>query len=84
MRGRHTAAILRMMDACETIAQTVDEYVSLAVRLGRNPEFRTAVRTKIAANKNRIYRDRSCIAALEAFLSLAVQQKGSEPPQRSP
>jgi predicted O-linked N-acetylglucosamine transferase (SPINDLY family) len=84
MRGRHTAAILRMMDACETIAQTVDEYVSLAVRLGRDPEFRTAVRAKIAANKNRIYRDRSCIAALEAFLSLAVQQKGSEPTQRSP
>jgi protein O-GlcNAc transferase len=83
MRGRHTAAILRMMDACETIAQTVDEYVSLAVRLGHDAEFRTAVGAKIAANKNRIYRDRSCIAALEAFLSLAVQQKGLEPLQRS-
>ena len=35
MRGRHSAAILTMMDLTETIASTLDEYVTLAVRLRR-------------------------------------------------
>ena len=33
MRGRHTAAILRMMSVTDTIAEFIDDYVALAVRL---------------------------------------------------
>src|SRR6185437_8430797 len=58
MRGRHTLAILRQMEVEDTIAATPNEYVSLAVRLARDPAWRAAVSTKIAANKARLYRDR--------------------------
>ena len=41
MRGRHTMAILQMMGVTDTIADTLDDYVSIAVRLGRDPAWRT-------------------------------------------
>jgi len=36
MRGRHTMAILRRMGITETIADTIDDYVAIAVRLARD------------------------------------------------
>jgi predicted O-linked N-acetylglucosamine transferase (SPINDLY family) len=72
MRGRHGSAILTMMDVTETIATSVDDYVAMAVRLGRDKAWRDAVKARVAANKHRLYGDRACIAALEDFLGRAV------------
>jgi protein O-GlcNAc transferase len=72
IRGRHTAAILGMMDIRETTAQTIEEYVSIAALLGCNTAKRRELSTVMAGRKQRIYRDRACIAALEAFLTEAV------------
>jgi predicted O-linked N-acetylglucosamine transferase (SPINDLY family) len=68
MRGRHSMAILKMMGITETITETVDDYVSVAVRLARDVPWRTAIKERISADKHRIYRDRRCISALEGFL----------------
>lgn len=68
MRGRHTAAILRMMGARETIATTVDDYISIAVRLGNSPSQRKAISHYMKENKHRVFCDRTCISALEEFL----------------
>ena len=76
MRGRHTAAILELMDIRETTAQTIDEYVSIAGVLGRTDAKRTELSAKIANNKHRVYRDRESITALEAFLDRAVRDSG--------
>ena len=73
MRGRHTSAILEMMGLAETIAQTVDDYVAIAVRLGRSAAERAAVAGRIAASKHRVYQDRDCVVALEDFLDRAVR-----------
>jgi protein O-GlcNAc transferase len=77
MRGRHTAAILDMMDVRGTTARTIDEYVSIAGFLGRTSAKRTELSAQIANRKHRVYRDRACIAALEAFLDEAVRHKGA-------
>jgi predicted O-linked N-acetylglucosamine transferase (SPINDLY family) len=69
MRGRHTAAILRMMDVPDTVAATRDEYVSIAVHLARDESFRAALKLKIARNKHRVYGDMTCVEALENFLN---------------
>jgi predicted O-linked N-acetylglucosamine transferase (SPINDLY family) len=74
MRGRHTSAILEMMDVCGTTARTTDEYVSMAGLLGRNRARRVELSAEIADKKHLIYRDRTCIAALEAFLDRAVRE----------
>ena len=76
MRGRHTAAILDMMDISETTARTIEDYVSIAGDLGRNATRRVELSARIAANKHRVYRDRESIAALEAFLDRAVRDSG--------
>jgi predicted O-linked N-acetylglucosamine transferase (SPINDLY family) len=73
MRGRHTAAILEMMGIGKTTARTIDDYVSIAGLLGRDAAKRTELSAEIANKKDRIYRDRDCIAALEAFLEQAVR-----------
>jgi len=73
MRGRHTAAILDMMDVRHTTARTIDEYVSIAGFLGRTVAKRTELSAEIANKKHRIYRDRTCIAALEAFVDRVVR-----------
>jgi protein O-GlcNAc transferase len=68
MRGRHSAAMLEMMGVTETIAASLETYVAVATRLGREPDWRAHVKRKLGENKHRLYRDRACIAALEDFL----------------
>jgi protein O-GlcNAc transferase len=77
MRGRHTAAILELMDIRATTARTIDEYVSIAGVLGRDRAKRNELSAEIADKKHRIYCDRTCIAALETFLIEAVRNGGA-------
>jgi predicted O-linked N-acetylglucosamine transferase (SPINDLY family) len=81
MRGRHSAAILEMMEIGETTARTVDEYVSIAAALGRSRARRAELSARIADGKHRLYRDRQCIEALEAFLDQAVRDGAARPPR---
>jgi predicted O-linked N-acetylglucosamine transferase (SPINDLY family) len=68
MRGRHTTAILKMMGVEETIAADVQDYVSIAARLGTDREWYDAVSGRVAVNKHRVYGDRICVRALEQFM----------------
>jgi predicted O-linked N-acetylglucosamine transferase (SPINDLY family) len=68
MRGRVSAGMLRMMAMPETIATTIDDYVALAVRLGRDPTWRATIKQRIVTNRARLYRDPAPIAALQNFL----------------
>ncbi len=74
MRGRHSAAILEMMGIPDTIAETIDDYVSIAARLASDRQARGALSRRIADNKHKVYRDRACVAALEDFLGRAARQ----------
>jgi len=73
MRGRHGAAILRMMGLEGTVTATVDGYVLMAVRLARDLPRRLVLKERIAQNKQRVYSDKTCITALENFLDRAVR-----------
>ena len=75
MRGRESAAILTMMGMEETIADSLDDYVALAIKLGLDAEMRRLISEKIAGKKHKVYRDRACITALQAFLENAVRGK---------
>ena len=69
MRGIHSAAILRMIGITETIAATLNDYISIAVRLANNPAERQALSARIKDSQHKIYRDHACISALEDFLA---------------
>ena len=79
MRGRHSAAILAMMEIGETTARTIEEYVAIAAALGRSRANRADLSARIANGKHRLYRDRQCIVALEAFLDSAVRNGAARP-----
>ncbi len=68
LRGRHSAAILTRLGVTDTIAESVDAYVAIAARLGLDPDWRADLCCRMAANRHRAFDDRSCVAALEAFL----------------
>ncbi len=76
MRGRHTAAILRRIGCEATIAASVDDYISIAIRLARDPVWRAEVRQAVKRGKHRAFDDRAYIRALEDFLSGAVFASG--------
>jgi predicted O-linked N-acetylglucosamine transferase (SPINDLY family) len=63
MGGRHSAAILRMLDVTETIATTIEDYVAIATRLGKDTQFRQTISSRMAENRHKIYRDRAPVTA---------------------
>jgi predicted O-linked N-acetylglucosamine transferase (SPINDLY family) len=73
MRGRVSAGMLRMMGMAETVAGTIDDYVSLAIRIARDPEWRASLKMRVIRDRDRLYRDHTCIAALEQFLERAAR-----------
>lgn len=75
MRSRHSYAILKMMGMTDTIGMTVDQYISIAVKLGQNQKWRHHVSHKIAGNKHRLYHDKLCIDAMEDFITKIVEEK---------
>jgi protein O-GlcNAc transferase len=75
MRGRHSYAILTMMGVAETIASSIEEFVSIAVKLAQDHQWRKLISAKVALNKHRVYRDRSCIEALEGFFSKVIKER---------
>ncbi len=72
MRGRQSMAILRMMGMTDTIADSVDDYVRIAARLGTDAHWRKQIGDRVAADKHKLYTDKTCIEALEIFLEKAV------------
>ena len=84
MRSRHTAAILTMMGVPDTIADSLDGYVAIAVRLARDPARYADIKARMAANKHRVYRDDACMAALQDFLDRAARAPDGAAPAASP
>jgi predicted O-linked N-acetylglucosamine transferase (SPINDLY family) len=73
MRGRHCAAILRMIGVTDTIAATIDEYVAIATRLAQAPQVRRTISSRMAENKHKLYHNRAPVTALGDFLESAVR-----------
>lgn len=74
MRGREGFAILTMMGLIEIIPQSIDDYIKIAIRLGKDSEWRHYISEKIATKKHLIYHDRTCIGALENFIEQSVKK----------
>ncbi|MEO1376147.1 MAG: tetratricopeptide repeat protein [Cyanobacteria bacterium J06635_10] len=68
MRGRHSMAILKMMGIEETIASNKEEYVQIAIRIGRDAQYRQHISGLVAQNKHKLYNDLKPVRALEEFL----------------
>jgi predicted O-linked N-acetylglucosamine transferase (SPINDLY family) len=74
MRGRHSYAMLKMIDVKETIANSAEEYIQIAVKLGLDQVWREQIRSKMEANKHKLFNDQHCVRALELFFLEALEQ----------
>ncbi|MGB3755479.1 MAG: tetratricopeptide repeat protein [Rivularia sp. (in: cyanobacteria)] len=74
MRGRHSMAILKMMGIEETIASNKEEYVQIAISLGKDFQYRQYISEQVADNKHKLYGDLKPVRALEAFLLKVVNK----------
>ena len=68
MRGRHSMAMLKMMEIEETIASSKEDYVQIAVRLGQDTQYRQHISKLVAENKCKLYSDLKPVKALEDFI----------------
>ncbi|NIR62089.1 MAG: tetratricopeptide repeat protein [Gammaproteobacteria bacterium] len=84
MRGRHAYGVLKRIGLDETIAATPEQYVETAARLGNDPDYRRHIRERIAACREPLYEDASCVRALEGVLEDAVGKAGAAGRQVDP
>jgi predicted O-linked N-acetylglucosamine transferase (SPINDLY family) len=74
MRARQSSGILRMLGVEDTIAQSEQEYIDIAVRLGIDTQWRKSIAEKIRTNQDRVFGDKTSVAALEQFFQQVVAQ----------
>jgi predicted O-linked N-acetylglucosamine transferase (SPINDLY family) len=77
MRSRHTAAMLELLELPELIARDADDYVRIAVELGRSADLRASLSARIAERKHRLYEDPRVAPALAEWCAGAVAAKAA-------
>ena len=76
MRACVSAGILQLIEVEETVATNKKDYIEIAVRLGKDRNWRQQVAKKISKSRAKLETDMSCMRAMEDFLEKAV--KGAE------
>ncbi|MCA9010552.1 MAG: glycosyltransferase, partial [Planctomycetaceae bacterium] len=68
LRGRITAGLYRKMQMTDCIADSVEEYIDLAVKLATNQEFRQEISRKISEAVSVLFEDIHEVHSLEVAL----------------
>ena len=72
LRGRVTLGCYRRMGVTECVAENVDDYIALAVRLATDSAFATHVRERITSTRRVLFNDTSVLRELEEFFKQAL------------
>lgn len=79
MRGRQSMAMLRRLGVDELVTTHAAEYVTRAVALGRDAEYRARISRQIVENHHRLFGDAEPIVALQDFFKRAVASRAELP-----
>ncbi|MDI9446704.1 MAG: hypothetical protein GXY25_22070 [Pirellulaceae bacterium] len=74
MADRYALGLYRLMGVGDWIAASATEYVALAVRLGRESDFRESIGEWIRKRCSRLYENRSAVREYEDFFGRVVRQ----------
>jgi protein O-GlcNAc transferase len=77
MRGRQSAAMLNIIGMAELIAEDKAHYLRIALKLGREAEYRNYVKQTIVQNRERLFNDREPVRALESIIKRWVKERRS-------
>ena len=64
--------MLAILELVELVAKDAQDYVAIALRLGRDARYREEIRAAIAARRPRLFDQEAPIRALEEFLRSQV------------
>ena len=67
MRGRFTYACYRKMDVMDCVASSPEEYVDIALELGKNQNYRNSIKEKILSANHVLYENLGAVRELEEF-----------------
>jgi predicted O-linked N-acetylglucosamine transferase (SPINDLY family) len=73
MRGRVTEGCYRQMGFTDLIADNLDSYIDIALRLANDRGWREQVNAEIASRSHALYEDAAVVAELEDFLCAAFE-----------
>lgn len=68
MRGRQSSGMLQAMGITELTARDEDDFVRIAILLGKNPAYRKEISARILDNAGQVFEDEAPIRALERHL----------------
>ena len=71
-RGRHTAGMYRRMAIDEAVARDAEDYVRIAVSLGREPERRAALSARILERSSALFEDDRVVREFERFFRTTI------------
>jgi predicted O-linked N-acetylglucosamine transferase (SPINDLY family) len=74
LRGRITSGCYRQMGIGDCAAESEEEYVQIALRLGTDPVWRADVSARILERKHLLYEDTQAVRQLEQFLAAAIRR----------
>ncbi|MEO3706552.1 hypothetical protein [Trichormus azollae] len=73
MRGRHTDSFLKLLGMTYTIAKNEHDYIEIDIKLGLDPDWRKSIVERMSQNHHRLFDDKNCVTALEAFYQEVVK-----------
>jgi predicted O-linked N-acetylglucosamine transferase (SPINDLY family) len=71
MRARQSAAMLRLLGVDELVCDDDDDYILIAARLAHDPEWHSALRSRILCSRHRIFGDATPVQAFADWLVAA-------------
>ncbi|RMF02539.1 MAG: tetratricopeptide repeat protein [Chloroflexi bacterium] len=76
-RSRLTLARYKAMGVMDCVATNPPDYVNIALRLGTDPRYRNAIKSKILAANSVLFDDLQAVRAMENFFRQAIQTAGN-------
>ena len=77
MRGRHTVAMLEVLELPELIASNADDYIAISCKLLDDPAFYQAMKEAIQERKQRLFLDKSVAEAFQTAVETICRQTPS-------
>jgi protein O-GlcNAc transferase len=74
MRGRMAYGLYQKMQIQDCIADSPEEYVDIAVRLGTDPDYRESIKAKILAANHLLYEEMGAVEEFGRVLSKLYQE----------
>jgi predicted O-linked N-acetylglucosamine transferase (SPINDLY family) len=74
MRGRMTLGCYRKIGVMDCVAESAEEYVEIAVRLGTDRGYREEIKARILAANDALYEDMAAVREMEQFFRWAIEK----------